>query len=494
MYANLLFVSMSDLHLGEEDSVLTNLTVGEPVPEPKGPGPCMLALVNYLHAIKFELNQGKPIPFLILNGDILELATSTYPISTTYFRLFLTELAKRKLFDRLIYLPGNHDHGLWSLIRDTQFVKSLSQQSESPGQLKVEHVTGLSIPRKSPLLSLLASNLPMQIISPPLLVANPSLRLQSLQGHDFLFHHGHLLEDIYKFLTILGKRVIKNMSVDKLKEKPLRDKIGELERENWPWIDFVWSGFTRAGRVGPTMEDRAERVGHIMEDIYELISKPEGMRTLIHRVADVLRTEFDITFVPELWEDNVFRILLRKALKKGGVGSEERANHKKPAFSKDLKEMTKRFINHYMKQELLDEGLNPATDQSRFIFGHTHKPFLKRHENVGADFGEIQVVNSGGWVIESDKHLPNHGPGIVFGSNNGDMALVKYELNVEHELNVEPSSGIDQPDNDNWDNTLEDLAEHKKLKKAISNAVEVRRRYFKKRVQRTNNTLKSLKK
>lgn len=480
MYVNLLFVSMSDLHLGEEDSVLTNLTVGEPVPEPKGPGPCMLALVNYLHAIKFELNQGKPIPFLILNGDILELATSTYPISTTYFRLFLTELAKRKLFDRLIYLPGNHDHGLWSLIRDTQFVKCLSQQSESPGQLKVEHVTELSIPRQSPLLSLLASNLPMQIISPLLLVANPSLRLQSLQGHDFLFHHGHLLEDIYKFLSILRERVMNNVSLGELKEKPLKDRIGELERENWPWIDFVWSGFARAGRVGLTVEK-----------LYELLCKPEGMRELIHRVADVLRTEFNIKFVPEWLEDDVFRFILERALKKGGVGSEERANRKKPAFSKDLKTMTRRFMGHYMRQELLDEGLRPATDQSRFIFGHTHKPFLEELENVGADFGEIKVANSGGWVIESDKHLPNYGPGIVFGSNNGDMALVKYELN-KYELNEDPGSGIKQPDY--WDNTLEDLAEHEKMKKAISNAVEVRWRYFKKRVQRTKETLKSLSK
>jgi len=475
MYVNLLFVSMSDLHLGEEDSVLTNLTVGEPVPEPKGPGPCMLALVNYLHAIKFELNQGKPIPFLILNGDILELATSTYPISTTYFRLFLTELAKRKLFDRLIYLPGNHDHGLWSLIRDTQFVKCLSQQSESPGQLKVEHVTELSIPRQSPLLSLLVSNLPMQIISPLLLVANPSLRLQSLQGHDFLFHHGHLLEDIYKFLSILRERVMNNVSLGELKEKPLKDRIGELERENWPWIDFVWSGFARAGRVGLTVEK-----------LYELLCKPEGMRELIHRVADALRTEFNIKFVPEWLEDDVFRFILERALKKGGVGSEERADHEKPAYSEDLKTMTRRFMGHYMRQELLDEGLRPATDQSRFIFGHTHKPFLEELENVGADFGEIKVANSGGWVIESDKHLPNHGPGIVFGSNNGDMALVKYELNEE------PGSEIKQPDN--WDNTLEDLAEHKKLKKAISNAVEVRWRYFKKRVRKTKKILKSLSK
>ncbi len=483
---NLLFVSLSDLHLGEEDSVLTNLTVGKPVPEPKGPGPCMLALVNYLHAIKITLNQGKPIPFLILNGDILELATSTYPISTTYFRLFLTELAKRKLFDRLIYIPGNHDHGLWSLIRDTHFVKCLSRQSESPGQLKVEHVTQLSIPRQSPLLSLLVSNLPMQIISPPLLVANPSLRLQSFHGHDFLFHHGHLLEDVYKFLTLLGKRVIEDISLNELKDKPLRDKIGELERENWPWIDFVWSGFTRAGRVGPTMEDYPRRVGHTMEDIYELISSPEGMQKLIHRVGDILRTEFNLPLIPEGFEDDLFRFILRKALEKGGVGSEERADHKKPAFSKDLKNMTHRFINHYMRQELLDEGLHPATNRTRFIFGHTHKPFLEKLEDVGAGFEKVTVVNSGGWVIESDGYLPKHGPGIVFGTNTGDIALVKYNLNKKSGSKIYPKGPLK--------NGLGKLAEHKQLEKAISKAVAVRWTYFRERVKRTKKVLKKLSK
>jgi UDP-2,3-diacylglucosamine pyrophosphatase LpxH len=470
---SLLFVSMSDLHLGEEDSVLTNLSLGEPVPQPNGPGPCMLALVNYLHAIKGKLNQGKPIPYLILNGDILELAISTYPVSTTYFRLFLTELAKRKLFDRLIYLPGNHDHGLWSLIRDTQFVERLSEQSGSPGLLNVDHVTRLSVPRQSALLSLLASNLPMQIISPPLLVANPSFRLQSLQGHDFLFHHGHLLEDVYKFLTILRERVIENINLEQLKEKPLKEKIGELEKENWPWIDFVWSGLARAGRVGLTVEK-----------LYELLCKPKGLRELMNRVADVLREEFNIKFVPEWLEDDVFRYVLEKILKKGGVGSDERANHKKHAFSNDLKKMTRRFLNHYMRQELKDEGLCPVTDGTRFIFGHTHKPFFKEVENIGAGFGKITVVNSGGWVIESDAHLPKYASGIVFGSNDGNMALVKYELNAE------PGSKIRKPSN--WDNTIGQLSEHEQLEKAISKAVEIRWDYFKKRVQKTRETLKSL--
>jgi hypothetical protein len=317
----------------------------------------------------------------------------------------------------------------------------------------------------------------MQIVSPLLFVANPSFRLQSLQGHDFLFHHGHLLEDIYKFLTLLRDRLMKDVSLDELKKKPLRNKIGELERENWPWIDFVWSGFTRAGRVG-----------HTMEDIYELLSQPEGMKNLIHRVADALRTELNIPAIPERFEDDVFRFILKKAIEKGGVGSDERADHdqEKPIFSENLKNMTRRFINHYMRQELKDEGLHPATNGTRFIFGHTHKPFWDTLQDDKSGFGAITVVNSGGWVVESDKHLPTHAPGIVFGFNNGDMALVKYELDKKPDSEIFPK--------DPWENAIGQLDESKQLKEAISRAVKVRWHYFKKRVKKTRKILKSLSK
>ena len=126
---NLLFVSLSDLHLGEEDSLLTNLALKKAAPHPTGPSPCLLALVSYLHAAKERINGGKPIPYLVLNGDTLELATSSYPIAVANFRIFLFELAKRRIFDRVVYMTGNHDHALWSLIRDTQFIESLQQLS-----------------------------------------------------------------------------------------------------------------------------------------------------------------------------------------------------------------------------------------------------------------------------------------------------------------------------------------------------------------------------
>lgn len=472
---NLLFVSLSDLHLGEEDSVLTNLAVGKPVPQPRGPGPCMLALVNYLHAVKYSLNEGKTIPFLILNGDILELATSTYPISTTYFRLLLAELAKHNLFDRVVYLPGNHDHGLWTIIRDTHFIESLRRRSIHLQKLNVEHRTQLSIPCESTLLTLLASNLPMQIIGPPILVANPSFRLQSWQGHDYLFHHGHLFENVYKFLSLLRDRLMKDASLKELTSKPLRERVGELEQENWPWIDFVWSGFARAGRVG-----------HTMEDIYELLSKPQGASKLIERVGNILRTELDIKFVPEGLEDDIFRFIITKALKKGGVGSDERADREKPPFegNEDLKEMIRRFLSHYMTRELLEEGLHPVTDRSCFVFGHTHKPFLAELKDDDSSFGTTTIINSGGWVIESEKYWPNHGPGIVLGTNAGDVAL------VECRLDKKPGTKIQKKGD--WDETLGQLSEHQQLALAISNAVGIRRSYFRRRVRKTEKILENL--
>jgi len=268
---------------------------------------------------------------------------------------------------------------------------------------------------------------------------------------------------------------MEDVSFDMLKKKPLRMEIENLERENWPWIDFIWSGFARAGRVGQTVEN-----------LYELLSKPDGLKMLIERVGDVLRTEFNLPFIPEGLEDDLFRFIIKKVLEKGGVGSEERADRQKPVFSEDLKNMTYRFMGHYMKRELADEGLHPAQDRTCFIFGHTHKPFLDEVKDDDSGFGKITVINSGGWVIESNTYWPKHGPGIVIGSNDGDVALVTYKLNEK------PGSQIKKKGN--WDDTLNQLNEHQELAKAISKAVSVRWPYFKDRVEKTKKILSSLSK
>ena len=64
-------------------------------------------------------------PTLILLGDILELALANDNVAAMVFKRFL-ELAVKEngelLFDKVYYIPGNHDHHLWESARETQYV------------------------------------------------------------------------------------------------------------------------------------------------------------------------------------------------------------------------------------------------------------------------------------------------------------------------------------------------------------------------------------
>jgi predicted phosphodiesterase len=470
---NLLFVSLSDMHLGEEDSLLTNLALDRPEIRPGSPSPCLKALVNYLHAVKRWLNEGRPIPFLVLNGDILELALADYPEAIPTFRVFLSEIALRRICDRIVFIPGNHDHALWSLIRDSRFLGSLQQEGRDRPSPEVKHVTELSTPAESALLDSIATNLPLKADSVPLFVANPAFRLQSWQKQEFLFHHGHLMEHTYTMLSLLQDRIMSDLPLEELKRKPLREDLTDLEVENWAWIDFIWSGFARAGRVGQTVEA-----------LYELMSRPEGVKKLVERLSNLLRTELNLPGIPESFEDDVLRFMFQKALEWGGMGSKERAEPQRSPFNEDIQAMLSRFADHYLQNELASEGLRPAENRTSFVFGHTHKPFLDTLR--GEAFGRLSVANSGGWIVESEEYRPIYGPGLVLGTNNGDLALVTYRLDSEPGSEVRESGS--------WDATLKKLQEHQELEHAVAEAVRVRREYIKQRTEKTSKILKNLEK
>jgi len=470
---NLLFVSLSDLHLGEEDSLLTNLAIGKPEPEPQAPAPCLIALINYLHAIKRWVNEGRPIPFLVLNGDVLELALADYASAVAVLRGFLFELAKRRICEKIVYVPGNHDHALWSLIRDTAFMQSMSRQQEIPKRPAVDHVTRLSVPRQTEVLGLISSNFPLQVQPLPVSVANPALRLTSWNGHDYFFHHGHLMEEMYTLMSLLSDRIMSDMPLEELRKLPLTDNLADLERENWPWIDFFWSGFSRAGRVGQTVES-----------LYELLSKPEGVKKLVERLSGILRTELDIPIIPEGFEDDCLRYVLKKSLHGGGVGSQERADASRSPLNERIATSVDRFLTHYLKRELADEGQRLSADRSAFVFGHTHKPFLDALRDTPGGLKKIDLINSGGWVVESEESRPGYGPGVVLGTNQGETALVTFQLDVE--------AGSEVRQTGSWDVTLAKVQERDELARAVSEAVRVRREHFRQRVTRASRLLESL--
>ena len=67
------YVCLSDMHLGEEDSLLTNLKVASSDVDPTQASPVMISLVECLRHL-ISHSKGADKPTLILNGDILELA------------------------------------------------------------------------------------------------------------------------------------------------------------------------------------------------------------------------------------------------------------------------------------------------------------------------------------------------------------------------------------------------------------------------------------
>ena len=67
------YVCLSDMHLGEEDSLLTGLTESGEL-DPAKPSPLMRQLVRCLKYLISAAGAAAKKPTLVLNGDILELA------------------------------------------------------------------------------------------------------------------------------------------------------------------------------------------------------------------------------------------------------------------------------------------------------------------------------------------------------------------------------------------------------------------------------------
>ena len=281
------------------------------------------------------------------------------------------------------------------------------------------------------------------------------------------------MEDLYQVLSMLKDRITSEVPWAELKERPLRELIEDIEKENWTWLDFIWSGLCRSGRVGETAEY-----------IYEMLNTPEGMKTFKNRIAKILTEELDIPMTPQFLEKVIFKWLMRYALEQAGMGSKERMDPSKAPFNKDVKNMVARFVTHYIRRELADEGSWPALDKTILLFGHTHKPFLGELQDTKFGFGALGVVNSGGWVVDTLTDEKNVGAGIILGSNSSDMALIKYTISENSESRIFKKG--------RWDRNLEMLPEKKELALAISAAVKVRRKYLKKRTDRIRMVLDNI--
>src|SRR5208337_650194 len=134
------YVCLSDLHLGAELSLLTRLMPGTPPGSPKvDPTQASLVLVELMNCLRYLIKDQSRKPTLILLGDILELALANDNVAAMVFERFL-ELAMPaggELFEKIVYIPGNHDHHLWESARETQYVSNYLAHTRPQDSLKI---------------------------------------------------------------------------------------------------------------------------------------------------------------------------------------------------------------------------------------------------------------------------------------------------------------------------------------------------------------------
>lgn len=408
------YVCLSDLHFGEEDSLLTNIKGSGDGVDPIKPSPVLESLVDCLRYL-IQNNENSPKPILILNGDILELALASTNEAAMTFERFIELILPAKgesLFDRIVYLPGNHDHHIWETARETQYVHYLRGIQSGNAFDDSEHITRLFVGAGStrkrsralgkPIASYLLSNLVRRF---PHLedfvieVVYPNYGLCSEDGQKCLiFHHGHFIESIYQLMTTL-KYLFLGI------KGPVN--IEDLERENFAWIDFFWSTMGRSGQAGQAVES-----------IYEYMLHPKYFKEFLAKFAQNLANEYNLPGWGDWMEAKLLKEIFLWLFAGKMLKREKTATHS--VLSEDAEKNLRIYIEGPLLQQIRAECHDQVPEQVSFVFGHTHKPFQKAW-NFRGYANTMPLYNTGGWVVDTVSREPAHGGAIV---------LVDEELNL----------------------------------------------------------------
>ena len=426
---NIRYVCLSDLHLGEEDSLLTNIDEAGRV-DTVSPSPVLLRLTDCLAELLKRNDASATKPTLILNGDLLELALSTDEKAALTFALFMARVMPpdEPLFGEIVFLPGNHDHHLWETAREAQYLNYMRRLTADATLEPPWHTTKLFMDMEGEdrlvhgFLTTVARHLvPLRDVE--VLTAYPSYGVLAADGDRcVVFHHGHYIESLYHLMSTIASLVFPE-------NRPPR-VIYELEEENFAWIDFFWSAMGRQGKVG-------EEIEHVYETTCD-------QQSLLHVASTTARSIAHKYDLPLLWGDWLEELVLKKILRqiaKRVAGKQERQQTDHAMDRPPLSEDSLAGLRQYMTL-LREQGRqenSPLTESVTLVFGHTHKPF-----QALMDFAEyprpVSVLNTGGWLVESIEPEPLHGGAIALiddGLNTVNLRLYhegRYDVQVEEPL------------------------------------------------------------
>lgn len=382
------FLVISDTHLGEDTSVLGF---------PSGRRRLWEAVRDLFGAGK----DGTPVDELILLGDIPDRTLSSTRQILSDTNALMQTLGSALDVRRMVYVPGNHDHTLWTDYDEARHPTPIGS-TPLDGELIVKQgaVVEGALEASKTLLSLFfgwpngsqwhaIEKAPLER-RPDFAIANP-LYAAAHAGRTYLFAHGtHFRPDVTmpKWLQMLADyaeldKLLGGIEIQSTGDLSTAASLADLERLVAPFVDTLWPS---SGNKAITRSDRLWYVLTFLSGKFDQRRAPPENSQLF--TTEMLAALDDDARIRRLTREHDFTAKTVKPVERYADGSIDRCQ---------------RLFLPLALQQARAAGL--GVDKVSFVYGDTHDGGFGRLPGLAPD-DEVRVYNTGGWVVHDPAHHP----------------------------------------------------------------------------------------
>jgi hypothetical protein len=384
-----LAIILSDIQIGDEEGVTCATAKPGYTPlEIDGSEPLFVRdqLLSLLRDVDDVCGNGK-VPYLVLNGDAWDVAICNiqHVVELSWRFFAATRIADR--FEQIIFIPGNHDHYLWTMVQtQTCVVRPLERKLGTPGgvgsavvrpfphaacgrltlddgALHTFSIDGVRPPYDGNVYTtgLTGSRaLPVNVVYPNLYVQRPGTGRATLITHGHFFQLGwSLMSDILR--PALGSQVPRmSMMYLELLNASLTDFTNYALAQVGP-LSAVFTRIyneLRSGQVPPELHRALEAIRSILDDQIAFDDDP----ALVARVK-------------EFGSDRLLDLLMRivKTAMRGALAGSRNGNllprgRDMAGFMRDERSRAK--VEDFLTMAAPD---CPSYVIDTLVFGHTHE-------------------------------------------------------------------------------------------------------------------------
>lgn len=419
-------ITISDIHLGDPQGVVQTLPgPGCTTPIAHGKGYVRQAWLDALGRIDKLIAKeapGQKIPRLVIAGDFWDVAIRNIDEAADLSLAFFETAELQKRFESILFLPGNHDHYLWSLVQmENAVIRPLENLRRSanpvPGTANVHplpHVQCAVLDLRNPA----KPGFAIQGVQPPyegnifttgltggripVNVAYPDLHVLRADGKATVITHGHFFQVAWTLLSdllrpTLGAHLPGGMDLYFLEvlNAGLTDFINYAIGQVGPLSSVLQSIYDKA-RHGVEPPELDQVLGTLRDMLDKAVTYDQGSN--IFTKLKAMAQEWGSDRVIDV-EIAILRHLVESAIKGAQAGSALPTSRNVTGFLQNADNRAK--IAYFLTCARRDETLHGiAVDE--LVFGHTHESISGEVADIEGS-GPVRCWNAGSLVAPSAR-------------------------------------------------------------------------------------------